>query len=180
LGNDVFAEFGDHFTLPIFGNFDPPVADSSVSGSLMNNTVNPYDVNNDGYVAPDDVLMVINQINSESEIEVTFATMWTGPFMDVDSDNYVAPSDALEIINYLNAQSDHQPEAESAVDATLGQESDAWFDSLMSDSVISDSVISDSVMSESAMTDSMISDSDVSDDLLMLLASDAATSKKRS
>jgi hypothetical protein len=34
FGKDIFAEFGDQLTLPIVGNFDPPVAPSSVGASL--------------------------------------------------------------------------------------------------------------------------------------------------
>ena len=61
LGNDVFAQFGDHFPLPIFGNFDPPVAPRPVS---MQNRLNRLDVDNNGEVNPSDVLAVINRINS--------------------------------------------------------------------------------------------------------------------
>jgi uncharacterized protein DUF4394/dockerin type I repeat protein len=119
LGNDVFAQFGDHFSLPIFGNFDPPVVASAGSGS-MTNLLNALDVNNDGVVSPIDALLVINQINSGKQTLQAAATS-TGPYCDVSGDKSVTPLDALMVINYLNshpANAGGQGEGE-AIDAVL-------------------------------------------------------------
>ena len=100
LGNDVFAQFGDHFSLPIFGNFDPPVASSSLPS--LTNSLNPLDVNNDGSVSPIDALIVINQLNTGKQ-PLRVSALATPPFYDVSGDNFVSPVDALTVINYLNS-----------------------------------------------------------------------------
>src|SRR5262249_5539624 len=67
------------------------------------------DVNDDGFVAPSDPLMVINDINART------ARLLSEPFdnndltlgyLDVDGDQHVSPGDALRVINHLNA---HDP-----------------------------------------------------------------------
>ena len=52
LGNDLEAQFGDDFALPLLGNFDPPVKPTSTtpSAGLMTNLLNPLDTNMDGNV----------------------------------------------------------------------------------------------------------------------------------
>jgi len=95
----VFAQFGDHFSLPIFGNFDPPVVGGSGS---MTNSFNALDVNNDGVISPIDALLVINQINSGKQTAHA-AVSSTGPYFDVNGDKSVTPIDALMVINYLNS-----------------------------------------------------------------------------
>jgi len=63
----------------------------------MQNPVDPEDVNADGYVSPDDVLMIVNDLNAGDR---------TGRarqgFLDVDGDRFVSPSDALCVINRMN------------------------------------------------------------------------------
>lgn len=66
------------------------------------NDVDPNDVNNDGNVAPEDVLLVIDQINGVGGGEI-LNTNSQGPFYDANGDNYVTASDVLDIINWLNA-----------------------------------------------------------------------------
>ncbi|MCO6458749.1 MAG: hypothetical protein J5I93_25865 [Pirellulaceae bacterium] len=97
LGNDIFAQFGDEFALPLFGNFDPPVTDSPEEISLTNPD-NAYDTNMDGRVTPVDVLVVINWLNAPP----SQPTGVTRP--DVTADKRVAPNDALSVINYLNVR----------------------------------------------------------------------------
>jgi hypothetical protein len=103
LSNDRFAHFGDHFSLPIFGNFDPPVAGSSKSTPSLTNSRDPLDVDNDGYVAPSDALAIINHLNAKTTPEINALGISTGPYVDVDGDGTVAPRDALAVINYLNS-----------------------------------------------------------------------------
>jgi hypothetical protein len=100
LGNDVFAQFGDHFSLPVFGNFDPPVASSSLPS--LTNSVNPLDVNNDGFVSPVDALIVINQLNTGKQ-PPRLSAFAMPPFFDVNGDAVVSPADALRVINDLNS-----------------------------------------------------------------------------
>lgn len=114
FGPDMFAQFGDDYALPVVGNFDPPVAGSSGGGagdgsdgstggsSLHTNLANRYDVNDDGYVSPLDVLMVIHSLNLEGGRQLTSYAS-TGTYYDVNMDGYLSPLDALALITYLNA-----------------------------------------------------------------------------
>ena len=62
---------------------------------LMQNPLDPMDVNDDGVVAPDDVLMIANRLNGGNR-----PTGGRG-FLDVNGDGQVAPVDALMVINRL-------------------------------------------------------------------------------
>jgi hypothetical protein len=65
------------------------------------------DVNNDGFVAPNDALIIINEINlhGPSSLEGLLEGNQPRLFIDVSADNYIAPNDALLVINYINAHS---------------------------------------------------------------------------
>jgi subtilisin family serine protease/subtilisin-like proprotein convertase family protein len=66
----------------------------------------PNDVNNDGFVAPNDALLIINRINAAGTGPLT-GTMDVGRtsiYYDVSRDNIVSPIDALMVINYLNGR----------------------------------------------------------------------------
>jgi hypothetical protein len=101
LGNDIFAQFGDHFSLPIFGNFDPPVA--ATSSVPQTNVDNSLDVNHDGSVSSIDALLIINQLNSGSQ-KAQAVALGVAPSLDVNGDKNVSSIDALLVINYLNNQ----------------------------------------------------------------------------
>jgi hypothetical protein len=102
LGNDIFADFGDNFALPVFGNFDPPVG-SGVDTSTNTNSLNPLDVDNDGAVSPSDALAVINQINTGVQPLKLVGSPATGPYTDVNGDGSVTAADVLAIINSINS-----------------------------------------------------------------------------
>jgi hypothetical protein len=63
------------------------------------------DVDNNGFVAPNDALAIINMINAQGSVPLVFLSGGAQPsmFVDVDADNYLAPSDALAVINYIDA-----------------------------------------------------------------------------
>lgn len=63
------------------------------------NPLHPMDVNNDGFVAPIDSLLIINYINAGGAAVPPAGA----PFFDVNGDGVVAPIDVLLITNYLNA-----------------------------------------------------------------------------
>lgn len=119
LGNDIFAQFGDNFALPIIGNFDPP-AGPGASPASQTNALNKYDVNNDGVVTALDALIVINQINTGAQPFRSASLTLTPPFMDVNGNNVVTAGDALEVINYVNAHPPGHGEGEGeSFDAAL-------------------------------------------------------------
>ena len=126
LGNDLFANYGDRYSLPIFGNFDPPVAggDGSAGAHLLSyqNAASPLDVNDDGHLSPHDALLVINRLNRSGTSAVPSMMVQydvPAPYWDVTGDHFVSPVDALVVINALNRQGD-QGEGEGALLALPG------------------------------------------------------------
>ena len=66
---------------------------------------NKLDTNNDGTVAPIDVLLIINELNEKGPYPVsTDDRTGKATSLDVNGDGFVSPLDALMIINYLNAR----------------------------------------------------------------------------
>jgi hypothetical protein len=112
FGNDVLAQFGDEFAVPVVGNFDPPVSASSSSSApsdsaaIFQNLNDPLDVNGDSFVSAIDALQVINDLNRYGSRPLPAG--WAGApgaFIDVTGDGIVSPLDALRVINRLNAES---------------------------------------------------------------------------
>ncbi|MCO6455656.1 MAG: hypothetical protein J5I93_10215 [Pirellulaceae bacterium] len=71
------------------------------------NSLDRLDVNRDGVIAPIDVLLVVNELNSRGSRSLLVPPQWPlvpPPFVDVSGDNIVAPGDALWIINFLNSR----------------------------------------------------------------------------
>jgi hypothetical protein len=67
------------------------------------NPINKYDVNNDGFVSPVDVLWVINYINAHSQDPVLPPVRPLGaPFYDVNGDGAATSIDVLLVVNRLN------------------------------------------------------------------------------
>jgi hypothetical protein len=119
LGNDVFAQLGDHFSLPLFGNFDPPVSSSGGSQTgnphVWHNLALPNDVNNDGMVVAGDALLIINHINAFGASGVpAIAQAGTPAFYDTNDDGSVAANDVLQVINFINASGSGLPGPEGA------------------------------------------------------------------
>jgi hypothetical protein len=123
LGNDLFANFGDRHSLPIFGNFDPPVVgDGDSTGHLLSyhNQDNAYDVSGDSVISPLDALLVIRNLNAvggQAVPEMMVEYDVPAPFLDVTNDRYVSPLDALAVIRHLNGQTDGEGEAEGEGDS---------------------------------------------------------------
>lgn len=71
------------------------------------NPNNPLDINNDGFVHPLDVLLVVNRINAEGtgDLSPPTGSEWPATFYDCNGDNFISPLDVLQIINFLNASS---------------------------------------------------------------------------
>ncbi len=61
------------------------------------------DVNDDGFIAADDVLAVINNINAKKSRALTAPTDSNAFYIDVDGDKNVAASDVVSVINFINA-----------------------------------------------------------------------------
>ncbi len=72
-----------------------------VALSPWQNRVEPLDTNSDGFVAPNDVLHVINRINRSGAGELP-TQLAVSDYYDVTGDNFVTALDVLTIIRHLN------------------------------------------------------------------------------
>ncbi|MBW8883856.1 MAG: tandem-95 repeat protein, partial [Planctomycetia bacterium] len=100
----------------------------------LHNASNPVDSNNDGFIAANDAVLVINYINAQQVSAEGGSGEATGPiddhdYVDVNGDNYVSAIDALSIINYLNAHP--QAAGEAAAPAAGGVASAAAANDLL-------------------------------------------------
>ena len=103
FGNDVFAQFGDEFTIPIVGNFDPPLSlNLEATQRVFTNASNPLDINGDGIVTPRDALLIINYLNKVGPTGVDQLPD-DAAMLDSTGDNFVSPRDALWVINALSS-----------------------------------------------------------------------------
>ena len=98
----------------------------SVDTSSWQNTPIALDVNDDGKVNPQDIIIVINELTNHAFSDPETGQLQPTPpadndFYDVNGDGFVSPRDALAIINFL---------AGAAVQAPLSggvTSGDDWF-----------------------------------------------------
>ena len=99
--------------------FLEPLSDA-VAG-LWTNPRNSLDVNNDGFVSPLDVLILINMLDGPSQLPNVDRSE-SLKFYDVNDDNYVSPIDVLWIINALESSGSSAGEGETGRPASLPRE----------------------------------------------------------
>jgi hypothetical protein len=124
FGNDIFARFGDEFSLPIAGNFDPPAFPTRSSAAPVNTSANSTDVEPVELPNEEDeeVLATSNSDSTLPEVEgeitenqasvtVTDVTAaddypWhnTDRPADVNGDTFITARDALIVLAELNLQ----------------------------------------------------------------------------
>ncbi|MCU0983010.1 MAG: dockerin type I domain-containing protein [Pirellulaceae bacterium] len=78
---------------------------------------NRSDVDASGFVAPLDVLRLINEINRSGSRRLPPPPSWQEsppPYFDVNGDNWLTPADVLAVINEINSRSNAAGEAEAA------------------------------------------------------------------
>lgn len=126
LGNDLFMQFSNENSLPVFGNFDPPIADVVVlptTENYLHRASQPLDVNGDNVVTPLDALVVINALNSHWETAVDNPVRAAATFgeskVDTSGDAILSAMDALLVINALNlAKTSGEGEANTSSSAS--------------------------------------------------------------
>ena len=101
-------------TLTMIGDGEGRVVQISGWGaSGWRNPVNPFDINGDGYVTPQDVLLLINEINRNGSGTLPPRTaQQPGPpyFFDPNGDGDLTPYDVLQVINFINrGESEQEP-----------------------------------------------------------------------
>ena len=130
FGQDLYAQFGDEFGVPIAGNFDPPSTldgqataspgGSAEGASVWRNAKNPLDTTDDGLVSARDALVIINFIDEFGIGAIPSLTPnpLQGVFyLDVSGNLGVEPQDALLVINYLSDRSATAGEGEAPAPA---------------------------------------------------------------
>ena len=111
FGDDIFAQFGDEFAIPIVGNFDPPtLPGAGLPEPVFTNPDNPLDINADGLVTPRDALIAINRLNDHGPSTVDDLAD-DDMYLDTNNDGWITARDVLGIVNYLNS-----PPVESVTD----------------------------------------------------------------
>jgi len=90
-----------------------------VGGSVHQNPVNNLDVDADGFVSPIDVLILVNDINSNG-FRTLPVTLGTPPFLDPNGNGGTDALDVLEVINFINARGNAGAGEGEASMATLG------------------------------------------------------------
>ena len=78
----------------------------TVATSSWQNTSNPLDVNDDGDVVAQDILIVVNELNNHDFSDPVTGLLDPAPpsdnfFYDVNGDGFISPRDALAIINSI-------------------------------------------------------------------------------
>ncbi|MGE0758579.1 MAG: Ig-like domain-containing protein [Pirellulaceae bacterium] len=66
------------------------------------NPQNALDVSGDGFVTPQDVLLIVNYLNANGPGPVPTPAPMPPPYRDTNGDNFITPNDALLVINFLN------------------------------------------------------------------------------
>jgi len=91
-------------------------------GNPWQNPNNRFDVNDDGFVTPNDVLLIVNNLNARGPH--TLVDEPTPPFRDVNGDGLVTSNDVLQVINEINSRAGSEGESgPSRVLLTPGSES---------------------------------------------------------
>jgi VCBS repeat-containing protein len=74
-----------------------------VVASLYQNPTNRFDVNNDSFVSPIDVLLVINLLNSQGASIPVEQLPPPPPFYDVNGNGFIDATDVLSLIDFINS-----------------------------------------------------------------------------
>jgi hypothetical protein len=83
------------------------------------NPADPRDVNGDGFVTPQDVLILVNDLNANTSrvLPAVPGPDFLPPYLDVNDDRRLTPQDVLIVINFLNRDA---PPAEGEAGYRLG------------------------------------------------------------
>jgi hypothetical protein len=94
-------------------NSPGPLPDQSIPALDWTNTVNAYDVNNDGLATPLDVLETINYINTHPGETALPAEQFVPPrFFDCNADLVITAEDVLFVLNSFNRSLPYSGEGE--------------------------------------------------------------------
>jgi hypothetical protein len=83
--------------------------------NVWRNERDPFDVNDDGFTGPLDVLVLINDINTNGSRRLDDIGPGIKKFLDVDDDGFILPLDVLNVINLINSRSGSEGETNRVV-----------------------------------------------------------------
>jgi Ca2+-binding RTX toxin-like protein len=83
--------------------------------NVWRNERDPFDVNDDGFTGPLDVLLLINDINTNGSRRLDDIGPGIKKFLDVDDDGFILPLDVLNVINLINSRSGSEGETARVV-----------------------------------------------------------------
>ncbi|MDZ4853052.1 MAG: PKD domain-containing protein [Pirellulaceae bacterium] len=104
------VQFSYLVTDTLLADSNPALVTLNIVDAFFQNERNRFDVNDDGFVSPTDVLVIINSIR-RGGTRVLGEGELSPPYIDVDGDGSVAPIDILQVINELRRRS-RQPSSE--------------------------------------------------------------------
>jgi Dockerin type I domain/PKD domain len=144
------------------------------------------DVNDDGEVAPLDVLLIINELSRRQGSDdllprIGEIDLFKPMYVDTSGDSFLAPIDVLLVINFLSRQSREsvaEGEATPLIDSTLGFERESWEErkhvSIGSDSFALNSIAESPLVDYNSNSPSSTDDCvDELDEIVRVLAGEA-------
>ena len=80
------------------------------TNSAWCNLLNPFDVDGDNTVSSLDVLVLVNDLNSNGNRRLLVVRPSNAPYIDPDNDGSIDPLDVLFVINFINARGNGEGE----------------------------------------------------------------------
>lgn len=111
-----------------------------VVANAWQNPTEPLDINDDGVIAPGDVLTLVNQLNDEGPGELPAPSGSVQAYYDPSGDNFLTALDALRVIQQLNRfnVANGEPAGEPDVVEATAPATSAATDALFAYAVIED------------------------------------------
>jgi cyclophilin family peptidyl-prolyl cis-trans isomerase len=106
----------------VFGSTSLPATVTVTVKSPWQNPLQVLDVNDDTFIVADDVLAIVNRLNSGIDTELPDLPNGQIPdlFFDVDGDGHASATDAIKVINWVNLVALNTPPTLAAIsDVTL-------------------------------------------------------------
>ena len=108
------------------------------------NAISPMDVDDDNFVSPLDVLVLVNDLNQYGSRRLAPTVTKPYAYVDPDGDGSISPLDVLLIINHINSKGSGEGEGERASSRSIATgallphalDVDAYFSALESDALV--------------------------------------------
>ena len=120
------------------------VLDTDETKWTWTNTLNRLDVDDDNFVSPLDILVLVNDLNQYGSRRLVPPKAQPDSYLDPDGDGSISPLDVLMIINHINSKGSGEGEGERASSRSVATdgflphalEVDAYFSALELDELV--------------------------------------------